>query len=415
MDTLRRGGGESRALTPALSQGERGPAGEALLAAACALRPDIEAAADAIERERKLPESLVAAMYDAGLFGMLLPASLGGSELDLVAFVRAIEELARADGSVAWCVGQACGLGAYAAYFDPGVARAIFLESGRRAILANGPGEGNQPGKAVPDGHGYRITGRWAFASGCLHATWLLAICHLQTADGRPRFADDAEPELRLMLLPIEQATILDTWHVSGLRGTGSQTFVVDGLHVPEERCVLVADSTRREQGPLYLFTSAGMFGPAFASVALGLAESTLGAALDLASGKTPRGAMRTVRESATVQAALARARARLSAARLFLHHTLDEVWAFAARNHAVDVGERVRVRLAATHAIHEAADVVDIAYELAGSHAIFANGPFERRFRDVHAVTQQLQGRAAHFETVGRYLVGLDPASPFL
>jgi alkylation response protein AidB-like acyl-CoA dehydrogenase len=267
----------------------------------------------------------------------------------------------------------------------------------------------------VPDGDGYRISGRWTFASGCQHAGWLLAQCQLHTADGRPLFASDAEPELRLMLLPIEQATILDTWQVSGLRGTGSHTFEIVDLHVPEEHSILIADRTRRERGPLYLFTSAGWFGPAFASVGIGLAESTLGAVLDLAGGKTPRGASRTVRESATVQSALARARARLSAARAFLHQTLAEVWQHAEDQNVVTTGDRVHVRLASTHAIHEAAAVVDTAFEIAGSHAIFATEPFERRFRDVHAVTQQLQGRAAHFEAVGRYLLGLDPASPFL
>src|SRR5215207_355972 len=302
MDTLRRAAG---------------PAGEALLAAAGALRPAIEAASDGIERDRRLPAPLVTALYESGLFHMLVPAAFGGSELDLLTFARVVEELARADGSVAWCVGQACGLSAYSAYFEPRVAREVFGERDRRAILANGPGEGNRPGRAMPVSGGYRITGRWTFASGCLHATWLLAICHLHDRDGQPRFSDasDNEPDLRLMLLPIEDAQILDTWHVSGLRGTGSQTFVIDDLLVPDERCVLVADSTRREPGPLYLFTSAGLFGPAFGSVAVGLAESTLSATIELAAGKTPRGLSRTVRDSPTVQSSLARARARPDAA----------------------------------------------------------------------------------------------------
>jgi alkylation response protein AidB-like acyl-CoA dehydrogenase len=390
------------------------PTGELLLAAACRLRETIEAAADGIERDRRLPDTLVDALYEAGLFTMLVPAAYGGGELDLLSFVRVIEELARADGSVAWCVGQADGLSAYSAYFDPRVAREVFENPTRRAILANGPGEGNRPGRAVPDGDGYRISGRWMFASGILHASWLLAICRLHDADGQPLVDGESKPELRLMLLPIEQATILDTWHVSGLRGTGSQTFEVTDLHVPSERCVHVADMARRERGQLYQFTAAGIFGPCFAAVALGLAESTLRATIELASGKTPRDTS-GLRERATVQAGLARARARLSGARALLHQTLSQVWERAEREGVVTTGDRVDVRLAATHAIHEAAAVVDVAYEIAGSHAIFANGPFERRFRDVHAVTQQLQGRAEHFEAVGRYLLGLDPASPFL
>jgi alkylation response protein AidB-like acyl-CoA dehydrogenase len=381
-------------------------AGTRLLAAACALRPTIDAVADDIERERRLPASLVDALYDAGLFHLLLPRTFGGSELDLLSFARIVEELAKSDASVAWCIGQANGLTANFAYFPSAVGHDVF-SGGGRAILANGPGEGNVPGRALGENEGYRISGRWAFASGITHAAWLLAICQLPSGD--------AEPQVRLMLLPIEQATILDTWHVSGLRGTGSHSFVVDDVFVPAERSIDATTGSPRETGPLYLFTAAGIFGPSFAAVALGIADTALRSSIDFAGGKTQRGVSRALRDSPTVQASLARASARLAAARALLHHTLSEVWAVAEQRGSVSTAERVRVRLASTHAIHEAAAVVDVAYEMAGSNAIFANGPFERRFRDVHAVTQQLQGRAAHFETVGRFLLGLDPSSSFL
>jgi alkylation response protein AidB-like acyl-CoA dehydrogenase len=149
--------------------------------------------------------------------------------------------------------------------------------------------------------------------------------------------------------------------------------------------------------------------------VALGIAHTTLHSFIDIAQDKTPRGAGRTVRESQTVQALVARAHARLQSARLFLHHTLREVRDAVDMTGKLEVGQQVAIRLAATNATHEAAAVVDAAYEAAGSTAIFNNRPFERRFRDVHAVTQQLQARAAHFEAAGRFLLGLDPNSPFL
>ncbi len=376
--------------------------GEALLAAARALNAPVEQAADEIERERRLPSSIVDSLVTEGLFSMLVPRSVGGAELDLPSYVAVVEELAKADASVAWCVGQASGLCHLVAFMEPQTARRIFVET-TPAILANGPGERNQPGTATRTRGGYRLSGKWNFASGIRHATWLDAISQVE-----------GEPFHRFMLFPIHQATVLDTWHVSGLRGTGSFSFTVDDLFVPEDFCVVIGEHTRREQGPLYRFWSSGVFGPSFGSVALGIAHSALNNLIQLAADKTPRGMGRTVRESATVQATVARAQARLDGARLLLREAVGEAWRQAVQD-SLDLEHRVRVRLASTHATHEAKAVVDAAYDAAGSTAIFANKPFERRFRDIHAVTQQLQGRAAHFENVGRFLLGLDPDKQFL
>ncbi len=388
---------------------------EALVAAANGLRPVIEGAADAIERERRLPAELVEALFDAGLFSMLLPASLGGAEVPLPVFARAVEALARADASVAWCVGQANGLAAYMAYADPRVAREVFAP-GQRTILANGPGEGNRPGRALETHAGFRVSGRWMFASGIGHATWLLAICHVYASDdATPRLDSRAKPDPWLLLIPKDAATLHDTWHVSGLRGTGSQSFSVSDTFVPTAYAIHFAPESRREGGPLYLFSNNGIFGPAFGSVALGVAQSSLGALIDFASGKIPRAMERAIHENAAVQAGVAIAHARLGAARVYLHQTLSEVWDAVERDGVLRVEQQVAVRLAGTHATHEAAAVVDTAYGLAGSHAIFEDRPFERRFRDVHAVTQQLQGRRAHYEGVGRFLLGLPAETAFL
>jgi indole-3-acetate monooxygenase len=387
--------------------------GEETVAAARVLAPRIVACADRIEHERQLPRELADALFDAGIFTMLLPASLGGLELDLPSFASTVEELARADGSVAWCVGQANGLAAYMAYLNHATARELFL--GKRTILANGPGEGNRPGRAVEVDGGYRVTGRWMFASGIGHATWLVAVCHVFHANGLPRLDADGMHAQRLMLIPKSSATLHDVWHVSGLRGTGSQSFSAADLFVPSGYEIRVAPDERRERGPLYLFSNNGLFGPAFGSVALGLAHASLESLIDFAAGKVPRGMDRAIRENATVQAAVATSQARLGAARAFLQLTLFRVWEDAVRDGIVSVDQRVQVRLASTHATHEAAAVVDTAYTLAGSTAIFEDRPFERRFRDVHAVTQQLQARKNHYEHVGRYLLGLEPELSFL
>ena len=390
--------------------------GEALVDAARALQPRIVALADQIERERGLPAELVDALYAAGLFTMLLPASLGGSELDLPTFTMAVEALAQADGSVGWCVGQANGLAAYMAYLDRRSTRDVF--DGQRVILANGPGEGNTPGRAVKVAGGYRVSGRWMFASGIGHATWLLGICHAYAApdaDPEPDSEIDGRPGQRLMLFPKSSAEIHDIWHVSGLRGTGSQCFSVNDLFVPDGYQVHFSPSARQEPGPLYLFSNNGMFGPAFGSVSLGLAAASLESIIDFAAGKIPRGMERSIRENANVQTAVAVSRARHSAARAYLRTTLADVWSHVCAEHTLSDEQRAAVRLAATHATHESAAVVDTCYTLAGSNAIFEDRPFERRFRDIHAVSQQLQARRNHYEHVGKFLLGLEPQRAFL
>jgi alkylation response protein AidB-like acyl-CoA dehydrogenase len=217
------------------------------------------------------------------------------------------------------------------------------------------------------------------------------------------------------MLVPAEQATLIDTWHVSGLRGTGSFSFSLSDVFVPGERCIHVSPSARCERGPLYQFSSSGVFGPTFGGVALGVAAATLDAFLEFAGSKTPRGAHASLRDSPTVQARVAQATARLGAARAYLYQTLHEVWSGLLATGHLDLQARVAQRLAATHATHQSLRVVDEVYSMAGSNAIFVEQPFERRFRDLHAVSQQLQARAAHYETAGRFLLGLDPHSPFL
>jgi alkylation response protein AidB-like acyl-CoA dehydrogenase len=399
-------------------QGRDSPSasGEALVLAARGLASTIDELADRIEADRQLPAALVERLVDAGLFRLLLPRSLGGRELDLPTYVRVVEEVARADASVAWCIGQANGLFNYIANLDSAAARELFTTSRAPVILANGPGQGNQPGRAVQSGSGFRVTGRWMFASGIGHATWLMCVCSLFDAAGAPLVDPDGSHTQRLMLVPRSAATLHDVWHVSGLRGTGSQSFSVTDEFVRPEYAIRQFDlSARREHGPLYLFSNNGFFGPAFGSVALGVAHTSLTAIMDFAAGKIPRGLDRSIRENPAVQAAVAIAFARLNAARSYLHSTLRDVWDAAVRDGEMSVEQRVRVRLASTHATQESVAVVDTAYTLAGSNAIFENLPFERRFRDVHAVSQQLQARRAHYEHVGAYLLGLEPQASFL
>ncbi|HEV2301903.1 MAG TPA: acyl-CoA dehydrogenase family protein [Stellaceae bacterium] len=384
------------------------PDGRELLGRARALGPALAAAAEEIERRRELPEPIVAALAEAGLFHLLLPRSLGGAELPPDEYVPVVEEIAKHDASAAWCVGQATGCTISAAYLDPEIAHEIF--SPPRGIVAWGPPSG---AKALIVKGGFRLTGSWSFASGSHHASWLGAHVAIFEEDGAPRLRADGSPVIRTLLFRKEQARFTDIWHVIGLRGTGSDTYAVEDLFVPEAFTILRDGETPpREPGVLYRFNSSNVYSAAFAGVALGIARSALDAFIELARDKIPRGAKRTLRDNNVVQSQVAQCEARLSAARVYLLNALAAIWSAVEGRGRLSLEDNAAIRLASTWAIHQARDAVATIYHAAGATAIFEDNPFERRFRDVHTVAQQYQGRQAHFESVGQVLLGLPPES---
>ena len=376
-----------------------------------ALAPLIASEAARGEQERKVTDRVMDALHDARMFRLLLPRTLDGGELDPVTFVRVIEEVAQADGSTAWCLCQAAGCAMTAAYLPAAGAREIFGPP--RAILAWGPGP---DARAIAIDGGYRISGTWSFASGQPHATWLGGFCPIFTEDGRRRLRADGAPDGRTMLFPAASVRVKEIWDVVGLRATGSHAHTADDLFVPHEHSASRDDpAERRYTAQLYCFPSGSLYASGFAGVALGLARASLDAFTALAADKTPRAWRGRLRENAVVQAQTAQCEAKLRSARLFLLASLQEIWTAVGRVGELTVEQRMLIRLAATSAIHQAQEVVDTVWHAAGATAIFESQAFERRFRDIHTVTQQLQGRQAHFETVGQYLLGLDPDLSFV
>jgi alkylation response protein AidB-like acyl-CoA dehydrogenase len=235
-------------------------------------------------------------------------------------------------------------------------------------------------------------------------------------ADDTPHRHPDGSPVVRTLLFPIAAATVSDVWNVLGLRGTGSDSYAVTDLFVPRAYTAARDEvSERRETGPLYCFPSGSLYASGFACVSLGIARSLLDAVVALAREKTARGHKRTLRENAVTQSLIAQADARLNAARTYVLATLHEILGEAGGTGTLTLGQRVRIRQAASHASHEGREVGTLAYHAAGADAIFAGAPWERRMRDLHAVAQQVQGRDDHFENVGRFLLGLDPDPTFL
>ena len=370
----------------------------------------IVAEAEAIERGRRLTEPVVEELHQARLFRMLYPHPVGGDEVEPAIYIDAVGELARADGSVGWCVSIANSTGLFAPYLELEAARTVFGPP--RSTCAWGP-PNDCRGIAVPGG--YRVTGRWDFASGCRHASWMGAHGTVVEPDGSLRFNNLGRPALRTWLFPVEQANLLDNWNPIGLRGTASESYTVEDLFVPEEFTGTREDPTlRREPGPLYAFPQQTLYSVGIASVALGIARGMLDAFIELALRKTPRGTGRLA-DNAVIQAEVARAEARLGAARCYLIDTVTEIYRRAGQMAStdaapIDIPNRARARLAGSNAISGAVDVANRTYKAAGVDAIFPGSPFERRFRDIHTLSQQIQSRDAHYETVGQVLLGNPP-----
>jgi indole-3-acetate monooxygenase len=382
--------------------------GFGLIERARALAPLITREADEIERTRRLTQPVVSALIENGLYRVLLPQSVGGAEAPPEIFMQMLEEVAKADASTAWCLGQCSVCAMTAAYLDPDAAREIFASP--NGILAWGAIAHEV--KVVPGG--YRANARWDFASGSRQASWLGAHVRVVEADGTPRLKPNGAPEVRTILFPVSSATMYDVWDVIGLNGTGTDSYSVDDLLIPEKFAALRDDPTAlREQGPLYKITTYTMYGLGFAAVSLGVARATLDAATDLARGKASVG-IKAMRENNAVQAAIGRTEGNLRAARAYLYATADEVWRDLARPGGEFTEEhRLALRLASTWTIHQAAAVVDAAYHMAGATAVFSANKFERRFRDMHAIAQQVQARDTHYEDVGKAILGADPGAP--
>jgi alkylation response protein AidB-like acyl-CoA dehydrogenase len=378
-----------------------------LVERARALAPLIMGDADEIERTRRLTPAVTQALIENGLYRALLPQSLGGAELSLETFMQMQEEVAKADASTAWCLGQCSVCAMTAAYLDPGTANEIFNVA--PGILAWGAI--NHEVQAVAGG--YRASARWDFASGSRQASWLGAHVRIVEADGTPRRKADGSPEIRTILFPVTSATMYDVWDVIGLRGTGTDSYSVDNLFIPERFAALRDEAAaRREQGPLYKISTNMVFSMGFAATSLGVARATLDAAIELSRDKTPQ-ALQAMRDNNAVQGLIGRTEATLRAARAYLYATGAEVWRDLARGETVTEAHRVAMRLAATWTIHQSAAVVDTAYHMAGATAVFSANKFERRFRDMHAIAQQIQARDAHYEDAGRAILSGNLEAP--
>lgn len=355
--------------------------------------PEIVANGDAIERERELPTHLANRLKELGIFHLLVPKSVGGEEMEFPEYLKVVRLISHADGSTGWCVNQGAVFATHAGRAQRTLAEEVWGDS--HGVVGNGPPSG---ASYTPSDGGYLVTGRWNFSSGCRHANWLAAV-----AGGKNR-----EPTL-LHFIPKQELSLVDVWQVNGLRGTGSFSFDAKDHFVPTSRSMRM-DTAPVENGPLYVIPQGLLFACGFGCVALGVARSAIDCVLELSQSKRAQFARDTLSEDPVVQTHIGKAQAIVEGARAFLDETVSEVWDNTCRAGAISVDDRIRLRLVGTHAIRQSASAVDIVYNLSGSTAIFAYKAIQRKFQDAHVITQQVQGRESHYQTVGSHLLGIKP-----
>lgn len=366
------------------------------------LSPAIAARAYEIEEARRLPADLARAMARAGLFRMLVPQDIGGLELAPTTALAAIETVAAADASAGWCTMIAATTAVQAAYLPIDFARTVYGPA-----EAIGGGVFAPLGTAVRQGDHFIASGRWPWASGSLNCDWLAGGCVI-LEDGEVKRLPNGQPDQRMLYWPAAEARLIDTWHVMGLKGTGSVDMAVDAVTVPVAHSVSLITDRPRCEGPLYAFPIFGLLAQGIAAVALGNARGALDDFITLAASKKAAGSSRALAERGAVQAALAEAEGGVRAARAFMFGAVEAAYASAQAGGSLTVAERAELRLAATHATRTCAEAVRTVHDLAGGAGVYLSNSLQRRLRDAQTMTAHVMVSPSTYELTGRALLGL-------
>ncbi|MFI4934864.1 MAG: acyl-CoA dehydrogenase family protein [Caulobacterales bacterium] len=354
-----------------------------------------------IEAARRLPDDIRASLAEAGYFRMFIEERLGGLEVSPGVVARVCEALARGDGATGWVtfIGATTAL-ALSRMTDEAVGE-IFAKP--TTLMTGVPAP---MGVATKVAGGFRVKGRWQWGSGSPNADWIAGGCTL-VEDGKPLTNSAGVPRSHLMFFPADKVTLLDTWDVTGLCGTGSTDFEVDDLFVPDRHAsgVLVRENPDR---PLFRFPPFGPLSQGVAAVGLGIARAAIDEFIRLAGGKRPAGATAPLAERAHVQIEVARAQARLASARAFFYESIEAAWA-ASQTSIPALSFTRDMRLATAHAAHEAAAITQAMYTLAGGTSVYRTSPLQRYFRDANVATQHAMVSTTILETAGRLLLGLE------
>jgi alkylation response protein AidB-like acyl-CoA dehydrogenase len=378
------------------------------LAIAEGLQAELRRRGDEVEQARRLPPDLSRRFAEAGFYRMCVPLAYGGLELPPADTMRTIEAVARADGSCAWCVFIGATSGSVLAVLAPEAAREIFHHP--EILLA---GVFAPQGRAVATEAGFQVSGRWAWGSGSENADWVMGGCQV-IRDGAVERAKSGAPRSRMMIAPADQIEFLDTWHVTGLCGTGSTDFAMNDVFVPQRRAAgLGIDGPLAR--PLYAFPQFGLLALGIAAVAMGLARAAIDELVSVAGAKTPQGSSRPLALRSAAQSDVSKAEALLRSARALYYETIGSAWETARADGVIGTEQRRDLRLATTHATRASAAAVDLMYELGGGTSVYRRSPLQRIFRDVHVATQHMMVGPSTLELTGRLFLGVETDTSLL
>lgn len=389
----------------------RSPERAALLTAVERVRDAALAHADEAERRRTLAPAVVDALHSVGLFAMAAPRALGGAECDPLTQIEVFEAMARIDTSAGWSLMIGAMTTAMAGGYlpDAGAARVF---AGATPICA---GLQQPAGVARRAPGGYVVSGRWPFGSGVRHAGWVLSGAVVEPA-GAPAVAGSpgGPPELLTFAVPAGDVRIEDTWHSSGLRGSGSDHYRVEGVFVPEELTFPFPAAAPRRGGPLYALPFIAFVTPAHVGFALGAARGALDEIIRAAPRRTRLWTGVQLGDHAAFQMDLGRAEAKLGAARAYALAAVGAAWDRVRAGDALSLDDWSAVRLAATYVTEVAAEVISFAYRSGGASALYSTSPLQRYFRDIHAATQHIAATDDAYEAAGRARLGIATPHPF-
>lgn len=375
-----------------------------LLTAVERIRDVVAAGTEEGERLRTLPPATVRALCDSGLLALKVPESLGGAEADPVIQLEVLEALTHIDASAGWCLMVATTAVGLPAGFLPDSAVAKILAGGRvpSAAVAIMPA-----GVATPVDGGYRLSGRWPFASGVRHAEWLTAGCWVR------RDAQDPG-ERHVAVFPAAAAEIHDNWQVAGLESTGSSDFSVAELFVPADFVWNPATARPRRGGPLYRLGMPAFVAYEHVAFALGLTRRALDAAVELAGSKR-RGvnAPAPVSERASFQALLGEGEIRRRTVRAGALDLFEGAWTTVCAGNPLTRRQQAELRSVAVHATATAAEIVTGLFRAAGGSALYRTGVLQRCLRDINAAAQHIMVADSAYERLGQILLGVPDVDP--
>ena len=400
---------ESKAPTVVAIDGFRGrllhfEADKTLMDAAREIGPLIRRHADEAERERRLSKPVLEALKETGLLKMATPKSLGGLESDPITRALVVEEVGRHDSAAGWTLENPVDWAFFCARLPDEGAEEIYAKGGDVLIAA----QFGRPLAAKKVDGGYNVSGRAPFVSNCQDADWISCTA-LVDADRHP----DSEPEMRMVYFPADKCEIIDTWHVMGMRGTGSHDIEVKDLFVPKARTFAMRPDYERGshyKGPLYRMPLVGAAGTGIPTPMLGVARRALDEAINVALTKNPVTATGLLKERSSAQIQLGQAEAILRAGRLLLLHTVSEAWQRCLAGETHSAKQKADLLLGSTHAMASAVRATELACRIAGTASIRMTSPLERCFRDIQTMRHHVFASEARYGTVGQVYLGIEP-----